>query len=228
MGLLGSVLKIGAVAGATVLGGPAAGAAVASGLGAASGAKSKNKGAKKAAAAMQTAADNNNALATAQFTPYTQAGATAMGQGNALLGLGTPEQNTAAFSTFQQSPGYQFRLGEGMNQLNSGLASAGVLQSGAAQRAAVEYGQNFASNEFDRYFGRVQNQAQLGLGASNALVGNVSANNIYAADGNANAALIRGMNNPLAAGLGAFSGSLSGGGNGGTLGSLANMFGMKF
>ena len=186
------------------------------------GAKAQKKAAKKAGQFVQTAADSNNALATAQFTPYTQAGASAMGQANNLLGLGGQEAATNAFSTFQQSPGYQFRLQEGMNQMNSGYAGAGVLQSGAALRGAQEYGQDYASNEFDRYFGRVQNQAQLGLGATNALVGNVSNNNIYAADGQANAALIRGNSNPFASALGQLGGSISGGGN-----PLA-AFGLKF
>lgn len=196
MGLLGSVLGTGLNA-----------------VGGFIGAKSQKKAAKKAAQFVQTAANNNNALATAQFTPYTEAGAGAMGQANALLGLGGQEAATNAFNTFQQSPGYQFRLNEGMNALNSGYAGRGVLQSGAALRGATEYGQNFASNEFNNYFSRLQNQAGLGLGASNALVGNVSNNNIYAADGQANAALIRGNSNPFAAALGQLGGSFAGGGN---------------
>lgn len=184
----------------------------ASALGGALGAKSQKKAAKRASAISDQTRVENNALAQTQFTPYTQAGASAMGQANNLLGLGGQEAATNAFQTFQQSPGYQFRLNEGMNQMNSGYAGAGVLQSGAALRGAQEYGQNYASNEFDRYFGRVQNQAQLGLGATNALVGNVTANNMSAGTDMANAALIRGQNNPFASALGGIGGTLMSGG----------------
>tara|TARA_R110000772_G_scaffold89304_2_gene185103 strand:+ start:875 stop:1753 length:879 start_codon:yes stop_codon:yes gene_type:complete len=76
-----------------------------------------------------------------------------------------------AFENFRNSTGYQFRLGEGMNALNSGWAGAGTLQSGAAQRAAQEYGQNFASNEFGNYAGLLANQQGVGLSGASALAG---------------------------------------------------------
>ena len=76
-----------------------------------------------------------------------------------------------AFENFRNSTGCQFRLGEGMNALNSGWAGAGTLQSGAAQRAAQEYGQNFASNEFGNYAGLLANQQGVGLSGASALAG---------------------------------------------------------
>lgn len=89
---------------------------------------------------------------------------------------GTPEidANTAAlqgFDTFRNSTGYQFRLGEGMNALNSQYAGAGAIKSGAAMRAATEYGQNFASNEFGNYLTALGNQQGVGLSAGSALAG---------------------------------------------------------
>lgn len=219
MGLLGSIAGF-------ALGGLTGGAAYL-------GAKSQRKAAKRAAAAVQGAADKNNALAgqiyeqdRAAYTPYASTGTAANTQINALLGLGTPDQTAAAqtgFDNFRNSTGYQFRLGEGMNALNSGYAGAGVLQSGAALRGAQEYGQNFASNEFGNYLNALGNQQQIGLAGTTGQValgqsylGNVSANNMAAADANANAALIRGQNNPFAA----FAGSLAG--------SLQGMGGLKF
>lgn len=106
-----------------------------------------------------------------------------------------------AFDTFRNSTGYQFRLGEGMNALNSGYAASGILQSGAAMRAAQEYGQNFASNEFGNYMNLLANQQGVGLSGANALAGVgtnyagmvTSANNQNAAN-QANAALYRGQN----------------------------------
>lgn len=207
MGLLGSIAGF-------VAGGLQGGGAVLS-------AQSKKKGATKAAAAIQGAADKNNALAgqvyqdtTNALAPYTQPGNPAGTQINSMLGLnGAPAQN-AGFNQFRNSTGYQFRLGEGMDAVNSGYAGAGVLQSGAAMRGAQEYGQNFASNEYSNYMGLLDNQQRLGLSATMGqaglgqnYVGTVGANNMYAADGQANAAIIRSQNNPFAALAGSLAGS---------------------
>jgi hypothetical protein len=210
----------------------AIGTAMAVGLGAAAlggamGAKSKKKAAKKAAQFSQTATNDNNALAgqvyqqgTNALAPYTQAGNPAGTQMNALLGVGGNQ--AAADSAFQQylgSSGYQFRLGEGMNALNSGYAGAGVLQSGAAMRGAQEYGQNFASNEFGNYMQMLDNQQRLGLSATlgqaglgQSYVGTVTNNNWMNADNQGNAALIRGQNNPFATALSGIGGTLMSGG----------------
>jgi hypothetical protein len=206
MGLLGTIAGF-------ALGGLQAG-------GAALGAKSARKGAKKAAAAVQAQADKSNALAGDIYKPDrgaldadSQPGNPAGTQINSLLGLSGQPAQTQGFDNFRNSTGYQFRLGEGMNALNSGYAGSGVLQSGAALRGAQEYGQNFASNEFCNYVNLLDNQQRMGLagattqaGLGQNYVGGVSQNNMFAADGQANAALIRGQNNPFAA----FAGSLAG------------------
>lgn len=120
-----------------------------------------------------------------------------------------------AFDIFRNSTGYQFRLGEGMNALNSGWAGAGTLQSGAAMRAAQEYGQNFASNEFGNYMGYLGQQQGVGLGGASALAGvgqnyagMVSQNNNSAGTAAANAALVSGANNPFANVLGTLGGTI--------------------
>lgn len=81
-----------------------------------------------------------------------------------------------------QDPGYQFRLGQGQNALNSTLAAQGMGQSGAALKAAQEYGQGFAQNEYSNAYDRwAQQNSQLsGLGAQGLQtagdVGNVQGN----------------------------------------------------
>ena len=82
-----------------------------------------------------------------------------------------PDAARAAFDQFRNSTGYQFRLGEGMNALNSGYVGAGTIKSGAAMKAATEYGQNFASNEFANYANLLNNQAGKGLSAASAQAG---------------------------------------------------------
>jgi hypothetical protein len=136
-----------------------------------------------------------------------------------MLGLGGQQAQQTGFDNFRNSAGYQFRLGEGMDQLNSGWAGAGVLQSGAAMRGAQEYGQDFASNELARYMGALDNQQRLGLSANlgqaglgQSYVGTVTANNNDASRDMANAALIRGQNNPFATALSGLGGTLMAGG----------------
>lgn len=125
----------------------------------------------------------------------------------------------SAFDTFRNSSGYQFRLGEGLNAVNSGYAGAGALQSGAAMKDITEYGQNFASNEFGKYTGLLQNQQGVGLSAGNALAGvttnfannasNISQNN---ADSVSNAAVARANNrNGLYSGISSGIGTILGG-----------------
>ncbi len=93
--------------------------------------------------------------------PYNQMGLDAQRQVASNLAAGfNPEDIT-------KDPGYQFRLREGQNALNATLAAQGMGQSGAALRAAQEYGQDFARNEYSNAFDRwLQQNSQLGnLGA---------------------------------------------------------------
>lgn len=108
----------------------------------------------------------------------------------------------AAFDNFRNSTGYQFRMGEGMKSLNTGYAARGLLNSGAAQKAALNYGQNIASGEFGNYMGYLGNQQGVGLSAGNALAGvgtnyanSITSNNQNMADSLSNAALLKSQNN---------------------------------
>ena len=91
--------------------------------------------------------------------------------GNALAPATTPATAQSAFDQFRKSTGYQFRLGEGMNALNSGYAGKGVIRSGAAMKGIQEYGQNFASGEFGNYMNLLQTQQNVGAGAATAQAG---------------------------------------------------------
>lgn len=107
-----------------------------------------------------------------------------------------------AFANYRNSTGYQFRVNEGNRALNSGYAAKGLLQSGAAQKAALQYGQNIASGEFGNYMGYLGQQQGVGLSAGSALAGvgtnyagQVGNNNALAADAIANGALLKSQNN---------------------------------
>lgn len=194
-----------------------------------------SKAQKKAAnTAAQAAADNtaaNNALALniygqnkATLAPFVGTGTQATGQINSLLGLGTTPaaqqtQYQNAFKNFQNSTGYQFRQNEGMRSLDNSYASRGVGQSGAAAKAALQYGQNLASGEFGNYLNALTGQQGVGLtaagaqaGVSTNFVNQTTANNNNAASAAANAAIAKGnatgnMWQGVAGGLGSIFGS---------------------
>ena len=193
--------------------------------GAALGASASKKASKSAANAQLEAAAQNNALTREIYdknyknlSPWMTRGNTAGGAVNALLGLGgDPTAQRNAFDTFRDSTGYQFRMGEGMNALNSGYAARGMLNSGAAQKAAMRYGQDYASGEFGNYLSALNSQNQTGFAAGSALAGvgqnmanNISANNQSAADARSNAAIASGVaNSNMYAGIGNALGNLS-------------------
>lgn len=52
------------------------------------------------------------------------------------------------------SPGYQFRLGQGEQALQQSAAARGVLNTGGTLRDILGYGQNFASGEYANVYGR--------------------------------------------------------------------------
>lgn len=150
-----------------------------------------------------------------------------------MTGLQTPTQTgqTAqqaaedAFDIFRNSTGYQFRVNEGMDALNSGFAGSGLLQSGAALRSLDDYRQGMASAEFGNYLGQLGNQQAIGFGGASALAGvgqnfanNVTMMNTQNANNQANAAIARAQNNPFANVAGTVGGGLMGYGMLGMLG----------
>lgn len=51
-------------------------------------------------------------------------------------------------------PGYQFRLGQGEQELQQSAAGKGLLNTGGTLKDVLSYGQNFASNEFQNAWNR--------------------------------------------------------------------------
>jgi hypothetical protein len=98
--------------------------------------------------------------AQAQFQPY------------ADIGLGAQQtlsdRLTAGFDPSQlgQDEGYQFRLNQGNQALQRQLSASGLGQSGAALKAAQEFGQGLGAQEYSDAYNRYlqQNQQFAGLG----------------------------------------------------------------
>jgi hypothetical protein len=109
--------------------------------------------------------------AQAQLNPYAQAGQTAL-------------QNIQApnMEALMNDPAYQFQLQQGNQNLDRSLAARGLGQSGAALKAAQEFGQGLANQTYQQYFDR---QALLAGQGQNAAAGLGS---IIGQGANANAA----------------------------------------
>lgn len=126
--------------------------------------------------------------AQAQLQPYSQAGQ------QALSNLQAPSQEA-----LENDPGYQFRLQQGQQALERSLAARGLGQSGAALKAAQEYGQGLADQTYNDFFNRQSQIAAQGLGAAGGL------GSLYTNLGNVQAAaMLEQMNqrNKLYSGLG--------------------------
>lgn len=107
---------------------------------------------------------------------------TAGGYGGAQqVGVTGAPSNSASgnLAPFFASPDYQFRQSEQMRALNARNASLGIQDSGAAQKAAIQYSGNLASGEFNNYANRLASLAGVGQTAANtsAQLGQNFANN---------------------------------------------------
>jgi hypothetical protein len=105
---------------------------------------------------------------------------------------------------FQQDPGYQFRLNQGLSGINSSLAQRGLANSGAALKSLNQYNQNFASNEYGNWWNRMSGLAGMGFNAAQGL------GNAARAHGQGMADLQLGRANANAAAESAYQGRLSG------------------
>jgi len=130
--------------------------------------------ASSAASTQAAAADRAAELQNAQYQqtrqdqmPWMQAGQTAL---NALTPLAT-NYTPFGMNQFQQDPGYQFRLSEGLKQLGHTAGARGGLISGQTLKGIQDYAQNSASNEYTNAFNRYQAERQARLAPLQSLAG---------------------------------------------------------
>jgi hypothetical protein len=72
-----------------------------------------------------------------------------------------------SMSDYQQDPGYQFRLSEGLKALDRTAAARGGLLSGATLKGAQRYGQDLASQEYNAAYGRYNTDQANRIGQEN-------------------------------------------------------------
>lgn len=128
------------------------------------------------------------------FTPYREAGTTALGQ------LQTEMNTPVTAADAMSEPGYQFGLQQGQQAIDRKTAAAGGRISGAALKAAAQYGTDYATTGYNAAYQRRQDRlarlsALAGIGqtstAGSAAAGAASSNaisNLVSAQGNASAA----------------------------------------
>lgn len=144
-----------------------AGAAIAAG-GAIYAANKQSSAAKDAANASNQATQQSIAEQKREFdinqanqAPWLNAGKGALSQMQAL--------NGGDFSSFAQSPDYQFALDQGQGALDRDAASRGSLFSGGHSTDVMKFAQGLASQNYNNYYNRLAGLAGVGQTSANQL-----------------------------------------------------------
>jgi len=133
--------------------------------------KAQQGGAAQASAVAKDTADRQLELQReiwekqqADQKPYLEQGTYGI---NTLGALMRPNADTSAI--LKNDPSYQFRLKQGQQALDRSSAARGMGYSGAQVKAAQDFGQGMASQEFNNYYNRLAGLAQGGQQAANTL-----------------------------------------------------------
>ena len=97
--------------------------------------------------------------------PFQEAGVGALGQQQALLGLGGQDAQQEAFAAFNESPGQKFIRDRAQKNLVRNSSAIGSLGGGNVRSALVEQGAGFAQQDFNNQFGRLGQIAGQGQSA---------------------------------------------------------------
>lgn len=115
------------------------------------------KGANAQAAAAEAAARESGRQydqTRQDMMPWLNAGTNALAQMQQL--------NSGDFSSFQESPDYQFAFDQGLQALDRSAAARGSLYSGGADADRIAYGQGMASQQYGNYYNRLAGLAGMG------------------------------------------------------------------
>lgn len=143
---------------------------------------------------------------TPATTSYTVGGQTFGTLDEAQKWANANKTGGTAYGGFTATPGYDFRLQEGVNALRAGQAGQSGMVSGRTMRDLTKYGQDYASSEYGNYLARLAGLTDMGTGAA-ANMANAGANyasqasNALAGAGNAAAAGAIGVGNAINSGI---------------------------
>jgi hypothetical protein len=118
-----------------------------------------------AAQAQENAANTASADQMAMFRatqaneqPYMNVGNTAVNQLGQLA--------SGNYSSFYNSPNYQFAQQQGLQALDASAAAKGNLYAGGYGKDLEQYGQGLASQQYNNYYGQLMGLASLGQNAA--------------------------------------------------------------
>jgi hypothetical protein len=138
-----------------------------------------------------------------EYDPNAQANAAAAPPTAGVIRDG---QSGSMLERFQQMPGYQFGLSQGLQSVDRSAAARGGALSGNAVRASNQFGQDYAGTKFNEEFNRLMAMAGLGQVATGSAVNtgsNYAANagNLMQQQGDARASGIMGTTNSVVNGI---------------------------
>jgi hypothetical protein len=103
--------------------------------------------------------------------PYSQAGTAALGQQQALLGMGTPAAQQQAINAIQNSPQFQALQQQGENAILQNASATGGLRGGNVQGALAQFRPALLSGLIEQQYNRLGGLTSIGQNAA-AGVGN--------------------------------------------------------
>ncbi len=125
----------------------------------------------------QKGLDNFNAYNNLAYKEYSaldnlgNSGITAYGN---ALGLNGDAGSQSAISAFQQNPGYQFALNQGLDALDRRAASRGMLNSGNTTADTLNYANGLASQNWQQYINNLANTVGVAQNTANAQSGTLT------------------------------------------------------
>lgn len=156
-------------------------------VGGITGANQQGEAAQAASQTQAAAADKSIAEQRRQFdaivqmmSPYLQAGTSALGQQQNLLGLGGVDAQQQAMNQLQQNPMYTSMLRSGQNALLQNASATGGLRGGNTQAALAQLSPNILSQVYQQQLANLGGLSQLGQSSAGlqANAGQASAANI--------------------------------------------------
>ena len=154
--------------------------------------------------------------------PYSQAGTAALGQQQALLGMGTPEAQQQAINAIQSGPQFQALQQQGENAILQNASATGGLRGGNVQGALAQFRPALLSGLIEQQYNRLGGLTSIGQNAA-AGVGNAGMStganiaNLLGRQGQAAAGGILGQQGALTGGINQAIGAVGGAGGFGSL-----------
>lgn len=111
----------------------------------------------------------------ADYLPYTQAGARAIGGLGDLIGINSPDTQAAAIAALKAGPLYGSLYNNGREALLQNGSASGGLRGGDFQRASMDFGADVLAQVYADQAQRLTGLAGLGVGATGS-VANAGAN----------------------------------------------------